>query len=102
MKGKISITLPVPEGEDPADLSSLKGQWVTVLAFGKSIMAQIDEADALPWDVTQMSILATEGAPAVEGPETVEPVFHRKATHINCPHDPAGMHLENAMVCDGD
>jgi hypothetical protein len=98
--------------------ANLVGQWVTVLAFGSSRMAQVETAER-DVDGTAVSLMLVIGEPEEE--TIPDPVFSfgipggepeavtrlaegrvRIPTHINCQHDPAGINLENAMVCDGD
>jgi hypothetical protein len=113
------ITMPTPKGvaltEDEA--RALEGQWVTVLAFGEATLGQVETADAveLHHGAPGVGLLVDIREPAEEVIPTplelqdgevtqdlgqVAPA--RKATHINCEHDPAGINIQNAMVCSGD
>lgn len=98
---------------------ALVGQWTTVLLGGAAIMCQITDAGVrLNGNVVWLGLQAEDWAglkigqegfpppPATED-EELSPVFTYRDTdilsssHVNCEHDPAGMDVENAMVCSG-
>lgn len=97
MSTHLNLTLPAPAGQTP---ESLKGQWVSVMAFGEVHTAQVEEVTPLPWDEGRVTLLARFGEPDVE--PTEEPVFvptETAGTHINCPHSNEPMDIEQAMIC---
>jgi hypothetical protein len=46
---RMYLTVPMPEGHYITQPSAekLKGQWVTLLAFGKSILGQVERGEAI-------------------------------------------------------
>lgn len=105
------ITMPTPKGvaltEDEA--KALEGQWVTVLAFGEATLGQVETADAvdLTKELPGVSMLVVIHEPEEEIiPDPLEVTQDlsapaRPGSHINCEHDPAGIDIQNAMVCSG-
>lgn len=117
---KIQMRLPMDPSvvitDEAAD--GTKNQWLTVLFGGISIMGVIVDSAALTdghilWveiDAEDFpglpSLLDTHSPGPAAAPEPAEVSLdwsqvRPEGTHINCPHDPSGMNLENAMVCDG-
>lgn len=117
---KLQLRVPVVVGEamevSPKALESIKGQWATILIGGRAILSQVTDSamvDTTLWleleaaDLPGISVRELDVS-LIPDPDPEEVVLdwsqvqqERPATHINCPHDPAGMNLENAMVCDG-
>lgn len=73
---KINIIMPFPGGRvlTSEESAELAGQWVTVLAFGEAVMAQVQYADPISMDgIVGLSLEAVIGQPA-EDP-LPEPTF---------------------------
>jgi hypothetical protein len=94
--------------------AKVKGQWITVLVAGQSVLGVVTDANALAEGRVLWVELEADEFPGlaldlnvdttpVPDPETEIKLDWSgvRGTHINCEHDPAGINLENAMVCDG-